>query len=102
MRLGDRPYGGHDLTLGDPVHRVNVAEALSGGHRQALPQALNILDRFYTVAKLHKALDEVRAGAARRIVREGLEPLLKTKRWCLLKRQENLADNHSSRSRAAQ
>lgn len=56
------------------------------------PQALNILDRFHMVAKLNKALDEVRAGEARRMVREGYEPLLKSKRWCLLKRPENLTD----------
>jgi transposase len=29
------------------------------------PKALNILDRFYVVAKLNKELDEVRAGEAR-------------------------------------
>ena len=56
------------------------------------PQALNILDRFHMVPKLNKALDEVRAGDARRMVREGYEPLLKSKRWCLLKRPENLTD----------
>ena len=56
------------------------------------PQALNILDRFHMVAKLNKALDEVRAGEARRMVREGYEPVLKKKRWCLLKRAENLTD----------
>ena len=56
------------------------------------PQALNILDRFHRVAKLNKALDEVRAGEARRMVREGYEPVLKNKRWCLLKRPENLTD----------
>jgi transposase len=56
------------------------------------PMALNILDRFHMVAKLNKALDEVRAGEARRMLREGYEPLLKKKRWCLLKRPENLTD----------
>jgi transposase len=56
------------------------------------PQALNILDRFHMVAKLNKALDEVRAGEARRMLREGYEPLLKKKRWCLLKRPEKLTD----------
>ena len=56
------------------------------------PQALNILDRFHMVAKLNKALDEVRASEARRMVREGYEPVLKKKRWCLLKRPENLTD----------
>ena len=56
-------------------------------------QALNILDRFHVVAKLNKALDEVRASEARRMLREGYEPVLKKKRWCLLKRPENLTDN---------
>lgn len=56
-------------------------------------RALNILDRFHVVAKLNKALDEVRAGEARRMLREGYEPVLKKKRWCLLKRPENLTDN---------
>ena len=35
------------------------------------PQALNILDRFHRVAKLNKALDEVRASEARRMASEG-------------------------------
>ncbi|MFM7849834.1 MAG: ISL3 family transposase [Rubrivivax sp.] len=56
------------------------------------PKALNILDRFHMVAKLNKALDEVRAGQARQMIRQGYEPLLKKKRWCLLKRPENLTD----------
>ena len=56
------------------------------------PQALNILDRFHMVAKLNKVLDEVRAGEARQMIRQGYEPLLKNKRWCLLKRPENLTD----------
>jgi transposase len=56
-------------------------------------QALNILDRFHVVAKLNLALDDVRAAEARRMAREGYEPVLKKKRWCLLKRPENLTDN---------
>ena len=38
------------------------------------------------------ALDEVRAGEARRMVQDGCEPVLKKSRWCLLKRPENLTD----------
>ena len=53
------------------------------------PQALNILDRFHMVAKLNTALD---VGEARRMLRDGYEPVLKKKRWCLLKRPENLSD----------
>jgi transposase len=55
--------------------------------------ALNILDRFHVVAKLNLALDEVRAGEARQLVKDGYEPVLKKSRWCLLKRRENLTDN---------
>ena len=54
--------------------------------------ALNILDRFHIVAKLNKALDEVRAGEARQLVKDGYEPVLKKSRWCLLKRKANLTD----------
>jgi transposase len=37
-------------------------------------EALHILDRFHIVAKLNKALDEVRAGESRRIASEGACP----------------------------
>ena len=56
------------------------------------PQALNILDRFHIVAKLNLALDEIRAGEARQLIRDGYQPVLKKSRWCLLKRPENLTD----------
>jgi len=61
--------------------------------KQNCTHALNILDRFHIVAKLNKALDEVRAGEARQLVKDGYEPVLKKSRWCLLKRRENLTDN---------
>jgi len=57
--------------------------------------ALNIPDGFHMLAKLNKALNEVRAGEARRMVREGYEPLLKNKRWGLLKRPENLTNKQN-------
>ena len=56
-------------------------------------QAVHVLDRFHIVAKMNKAIDEVRADEARRMKREGHEPLLKHSRWCLLKRPENLTGN---------
>ena len=52
-------------------------------------QALNILDRFHVVAKLNKAVDEVRAKEARELARKGYEPVLKHTRWVFLKRKEN-------------
>jgi len=63
------------------------------------PNALNILDRFHIVAKMNKAMDEVRADESRRMVRDGYEPVLKKSRWCLLKRPENLTDKQRLRMR---
>jgi len=54
--------------------------------------ALHILDRFHIVAKIHKAIDEVRAEEYRRMEKDGYEPLLKHSRWCLLKRKKNLTE----------
>jgi transposase len=59
---------------------------------QKASQAIHILDRFHVVARLNKALDEIRAAEARRLAREGYEPVLKHARWCLLKKEENLTD----------
>jgi transposase len=56
-------------------------------------QAIHVLDRFHVVAKMNKAVDEVRAGEARDLVRQGYQPILKHSRWCFLKRPENLTDN---------
>ena len=53
-------------------------------------QAIHVLDRFHIVSNLNKAVDEVRAGEARKMARDGYDPLLKHGRWCLLKRPENL------------
>jgi transposase len=58
--------------------------------REKCSLAIHILDRFHIVAKMNKALDEVRAGESRRMAGEGLEPVLKKSRWLLLKREENL------------
>jgi transposase len=51
--------------------------------------AIHILDRFHIMANMNKALDEVRAGEARRLKADGYEPVLKHSRWCLLKRPAN-------------
>src|ERR1700724_2170097 len=58
--------------------------------RKKCSQALHILDRFHIVAKMNKALDEIRAGESRRMASEGYEPVLKKSRWLLLKRKQNL------------
>jgi len=63
------------------------------------PQALNILDRFHIVAKMNEAVDDVRAGEARQMARDGYEPLLKKSRWCVLKRKKNLTPKQKIRLR---
>jgi transposase len=60
-------------------------------------QAIHILDRFHIVAKLNKAIDEVRAGEHRQMQKDGYEPLLKRSRWCLLKRWENLTEKQEAK-----
>ncbi|MEX2263811.1 MAG: ISL3 family transposase [Bryobacteraceae bacterium] len=67
--------------------------------REKCSEALHILDRFHIVAKMNKALDEVRAGESRRMALEGLAPVLKKSRWLLLKREENLRTEQRFRLR---
>jgi transposase len=67
--------------------------------REKCSEALHILDRFHIVAKMNKALDEVRAGESRRMAREGFVPVLKKSRWLLLKREENLKTQQRFRLR---
>ena len=57
--------------------------------------AVHILDRFHIMSRMNKAIDETRAGEARRLVEEGYEPVLKHSRWCLLKRPENLTEKQT-------
>ena len=67
--------------------------------REKCAEALHILDRFHIVAKMNKALDEVRAGESRRLALEGLAPVLKKSRWLLLKREKNLKTEQRFRLR---
>lgn len=60
--------------------------------RKKANEAIHILDRFHIVAKINKAIDEVRAEEYRRMEKDGYEPLLKHARWCLLKRKKNLTE----------
>ena len=57
--------------------------------------AIHVLDRFHIMKQLGEAIDDVRAGEARRMKQDGYEPLLKHSRWCLLKRPENLTDRQT-------
>jgi transposase len=65
--------------------------------REKCSEALHILDRFHIVAKMNKALDEVRAEEARRMKSDGRDPVLKKSRWLLLKRGERLRDDQRFR-----
>lgn len=60
--------------------------------RDRLGHAVHILDRYHLVAMVNKALDKIRAKEARRMKREGYEPVLTHSRWCFLKNPENLTD----------
>ena len=62
-------------------------------------QALHALDRFHVVAKMNKALDEVRAAETRKMAQDGYEPLLKKSRWCILKNKVNLTGTQKFRLR---
>ena len=57
--------------------------------------AIHVLDRFHIMKQLGEAIDDVRAGEARRMKQDGYEPVLKHSRWCLLKRPENLTDRQT-------
>jgi transposase len=67
--------------------------------RERCSQAIHILDRFHIVAKMNVALDQVRAAEARRLARDGYEPVLKKTRWCVLKRKANLTEHQRFRLR---
>jgi transposase len=62
---------------------------------ERLGEAVHVLDRFHVMQKFGKALDEIRAEEAKRLQRDGYEPVLKRSRWCFLKRPENLTDKQT-------
>lgn len=82
--LGQEFCGGLQFVCSDmwkPYLQVVASEA---------SEAVHVLDRFHIMQRLGKAIDQVRAGEARRMKADGYEPILKHARWCLLKRPENL------------
>ncbi len=62
---------------------------------EQLKKAVHVLDRFHIMKKMGEAIDEVRRGEARRLKKDGYEPVLKQSRWCLLKRPENLTEKQT-------
>ena len=57
--------------------------------REKCSEALHILDRFHIVAKMNKALDEVRSDETGRMKQEGRDPILRKSRWLPLKGARN-------------
>ena len=57
--------------------------------------AIHVLDRFHGMAKLSKAIDEMRAKEARELAAAGAEPALKNTRWLLLKRPAHLTEKQA-------
>ena len=78
-RTGELRYICSDMWK--PYLKVNAKKA---GH------AIHVLDRFHIMAQMSKAIDKVRAEEARKLKREGYEPVLTNTRWLLLKRPEQL------------
>jgi transposase len=62
-----------------------------------ISSAIHILDRFHIMVHLNKAIDKVRAGEAKRLSAQGLEPVLTKSRWCFLKRPANLTVRQAER-----
>ena len=58
--------------------------------KECAPNALNVLDRFHIMVHFSKAIDEVRAGEARKLAQTGKGEVLKHSRWALLKQPANL------------
>jgi transposase len=62
---------------------------------EQIKQAVHVLDRFHIMKNMNAAIDKVRREEAKRLQRDGYEPVLKRSRWCLLKRPENLTDKQT-------
>ena len=56
------------------------------------PEVIHVLDRFHIVKKLNEAVDEVRRQEANQLKAEGFDPVLKSSRFCFLKKPENLTE----------
>lgn len=65
--------------------------------KKKAPQALHVLDRFHIVAKLNKAVDDVRRTEAKRLKVEGYEDIFKHSKYCFLKNESNLTDEQQTK-----
>jgi len=86
--------------LGDEVHTLQFVasdmwQAYLDVVRRRAGDAIHVLDRFHIMKKMNEAIDQVRRDEAKRLERDGYEPILKHSRWCLLKRRENLTEKQT-------
>ncbi len=65
--------------------------------KEKVPNAINVLDKFHIMQKMGKALDKIRAQEAKRLKKEGKEVILKSSRWCFLKRVFNLTKSQKGK-----
>jgi transposase len=65
--------------------------------KNKIPNALHILDRFHIVANLNKAINEIRASEARKMVKEGFISILTHTKYCFLKNPENLTEKQRAK-----
>jgi transposase len=63
--------------------------------RRRAGEAVQILDRYHIMARMNKAIDEIRASESRRLKQDGYEPVLKQSRWALLKRRSHLTSRET-------
>lgn len=63
--------------------------------RERAGDAVHVLDRYHIMAKMNRAIDEIRAAEAKQLKQDGHEHILKHSRWCLLKRPENRTDKQT-------
>ena len=59
--------------------------------------AKNVLDRYHLAAKMNEAIDDVRRQEVKSLEEQGKEPVLKKKRWIVLKRPENLTEKQDAK-----
>jgi hypothetical protein len=89
----ERKGGRYRRDLGPPASlRACAAVTLTPSNHNDHPKSRRSAGRT-------PALDEVRAGEARRLAQDGYEPVLKKSRWCLLKRKTNLTPKQRPRLR---
>jgi transposase len=64
---------------------------------EQLKHAVHVLDRFHIMKKMNEAIDQVRRSEAKRMKKDGYQPVLKNARWCLLKRVSNLTKKQAGK-----